>query len=126
MRPCTPLLLAALLLGSSTPTIQAQSTDDERWQITTDSGSYIWDIRLVRLSGDSLIFRQADTLGSISVQHTKELRLIRKSEMRMGEGAAGAMGALTGGDDEVFDLTTLDYADRLHTVQQIFLMHPVK
>jgi hypothetical protein len=125
MRPSASLLITALLLGTFTSTMRAQGTDDERWQITTDSGSYIWDIRLVRLSGDSLIYRQADTLGSVSVQQTREIRLIRKSEMRLGEGAAGAMGALTGGDDEVFDLATLDYAARLHTIQQIFLMHPV-
>lgn len=126
MRTSTPLVLVALLLSTVTAPIRAQGQDDDRWQITTNSGDYIWDIRLVRLSGDSLIFRQADTLGSVSVQQTKEIRLIRKSEMRLGEGAAGAMGALTGSDDEVFDLTTLDYPARLRIIQQIFLMHPVK
>jgi hypothetical protein len=126
MRTATPLVLLALLLTGVTSPIRAQGSDAERWQITTDSGSYIWDIRLVRLAGDSLIFRQADTLGSVSVQQTKEIRLIRKTEMRLGEGAAGAMAALTGSDDEVFDLTTLDYGARLRTVQQIFLLHPVK
>jgi len=126
MRTAPPLVLLALLLTAAASPIRAQGSDDERWQITTDSGTYIWDIRLVRLAGDSLIFRQADTLGSVSVQQTKEIRLIRKTEMRLGEGAAGAMAALTGSDDEVFDLATLDYAARLRTVQQIFLMHPVK
>ncbi len=126
MRTCTPLVLLAVLLSGAASPICAQSPDDERWQITTDSGDYIWDIRLVRLAGDSVIFRQADTLGSVSVEKVKELRLIRKSEMRLGEAAAGAMSALTGSDDEIFDLTTLDYAARLRTVQQIFLMHPVK
>ncbi len=105
--------------------VQAQSEDD-RWQITTESGEYIWDIHLVRLAGDSVVFRQADTLGSVSVQAVKELRLIRKSEVRLGDGPAGAMSALTGSDDEVYDLTTLDYPGRLRTVQQIFLLHPVK
>jgi hypothetical protein len=125
MRTPSLLVLLALLLSAATSPIRAQGKEGDRWQITTEKGDYIWDIRLVRLSGDSLIFRQADTLGSVSVQQTREIRLIHKSEMRLGEGAAGAMGALTGGDDEVFDLTTLDYAARLHTVQQIFLMHPV-
>jgi len=126
MRFSTPLVLFGVLLTGAASPIRAQGADDERWQITTDSGTYIWEIRLVRLAGDSLIFRQADTLGSVSVQQTKEIRLIRKTEMRLGEGAAGAMAALTGSDDEVFDLATLDYAARLRTVQQIFLMHPVK
>lgn len=125
MRTSPPLVLLALFLGAAAAPIRAQSPDDERWQITTESGDYIWDIRLVRLTGDSVIFRQADTLGSVRVQQVKELRRIRKSEMRLGEGAAGAMSALTGSDDEVFDFTTLDYAARLRTVRQIFLLHPV-
>ena len=126
MRSATPLVLLSLLLGTSVTPLHAQGPDDERWQITTESGAYIWDIRLVRLAGDSVIFRQADTLGSVSVQKVKEVRLIRKSEVRLGDGPAGAMGALTGSDDEVFDLTTLDYAARLRALQQIFLLHPTK
>jgi hypothetical protein len=121
----TPILVTAALLALSAASVQAQSEDD-RWQITTESGEYIWDIHLVRLAGDSVVFRQADTLGSVSVQAVKELRLIRKSEVRLGDGPAGAMSALTGSDDEVYDLTTLDYPGRLRTVQQIFLLHPVK
>jgi hypothetical protein len=122
-----PFLLAAALLTLGAVPAQAQAQSDaDRWQITTESGEYLWDIRLVRLAGDSVIFRQADSLGSVTVQKVKELRLIQKSEMQLGDGAAGAMSALTGSDDEVYDLTTLDYPGRLRTVQQIFLLHPVK
>jgi hypothetical protein len=126
MRIATPLVLLSLLLSRVPTPLQAQSPDDERWQITTESGAYIWDIRLVRLAGDSLIYRQADTLAGVNVQRVKEIRLSRKAEVRLGDGPAGAMGALTGSDDEVFDLTTLDFPARLRTVQQIFLLHPVK
>ena len=34
------------------------------------------------------------------------------------------MNALVGADDEVYDLTPLDFADRLRTVQKILLLHP--
>jgi hypothetical protein len=56
----------------------------------------------------------------------KEIRLIRKSEVEItgGGATAGAMSALTGGDDEVYDLTPLEFADRLRTVQKILLLHP--
>jgi hypothetical protein len=98
---------------------------DDRWQITLDGDQYVWDIRLVRLDGDSLIVRQSDTLLRVPVAQIKELRLIRKSEVQLGAGAtAGAMNALVGGDDEVYDLTTLEYADRIRAVQKILLMHP--
>ena len=113
-----------LLLSLVGAPASGQATGADRWQIGLESGDYIWDIRLVRLAGDSLMFRQADTVGSVSVQRIKELRLIRKSEMRIGAGAGGAMAALTGTDDEVYDLNTMDYAARLRALQQVLLLHP--
>jgi hypothetical protein len=98
---------------------------DDRWQITLDNDQYVWDIRLVRLDGDSLIVRQSDSLVPVPVARIKELRLIRKTEVELGgNDAAGAMNALVGGDDEVYDLTPLEFADRIKAVQKILLMHP--
>jgi hypothetical protein len=34
------------------------------------------------------------------------------------------MAALMGSDDEVYDLTPLEFPDRLRAVQKIFLYHP--
>jgi hypothetical protein len=34
------------------------------------------------------------------------------------------MAALTGSDDEVYDLAALDFAARIRTIQQVFLLHP--
>jgi len=117
--PC--LLLLSALRAAPVP---AQSTNTDRWQITTESGDYIWDIRLVRLSGDSLFFRQADSTGSITVARITELRLIRKTEVRLGDGAGGLMAALTGADDEVYDFRTLDFSGRIRAIQQALLAHP--
>jgi hypothetical protein len=119
------------VIGSALVTLAALASpllaQDDRWQITLDGDQYVWDIRLVRLDGDSLIVRQADTLLRVPVAQIKELRLIRKSEVQLGTGAtAGAMNALVGGDDEVYDLTTLEYADRIRAVQKILLMHPAQ
>jgi hypothetical protein len=112
----------ALLLALA----QTAHAQDDRWQVTLDDERYVWDIRLVRLDGDSLVVRQSDSLVAVPVAHINEIRLIRKSEMQLGgEGAAaGAMNALIGGDDEIYDLTPLDFADRLRTVQKILLLHP--
>lgn len=126
MRSRRILLLLLGLLPVAT-SARAQSPADDRWQIALESGDYLWDLRLVRLSGDSLIFRQGDTLGSVSVQLVKELRLIRKTEVHLGEaGGGGAMVALMGGDDEVYDMNTMDYSTRIRTVQQVLLLHPPK
>jgi len=127
MAPRLALLLSALALVPGA--IRAQDTpkpSDDRWQIGLENGQYIWDIRLVRLQGDTLVFRQADTLGTVSVQQIGELRLVQKPTVRIGQGAAagGAISALTGSDDEVYDLLTLDYPARIRTIQQILLLHP--
>ena len=107
---------------------QTARGQDDRWQVTLDDERYVWDIRLVRLDGDSLIVRQSDSLVSVPVAHINEIRLIRKSEVHVGAGGAGggagAMSALVGGDDEVYDLTPLEFADRVRTIQKILLLHP--
>jgi hypothetical protein len=114
---------ALALVLALAPPLAAQ---DDRWQVTLDGDRYVWDIRLVRLDGDSLVVRQADSLVRVPVAHINEIRLIRKSEVQItgGGATAGAMNALIGGDDEVYDLTPLEFADRLRTVQKILLLHP--
>jgi hypothetical protein len=116
-------LLLAILASHAATALPAQ---DQRWQVTLDGQEYVWDIRLVRLEGDSLIVREADTLRSIPVKDITEVRLIKKTEVQLGGGGAGAMSALMGGDDEVYDLTPLEFADRLRAIQKILLYHPVE
>jgi hypothetical protein len=126
--PRAALFTLALILNSlAVAQAQSDRPASDRWQVTLEGDRYVWDVRLVRLDGDSLVVRQADSLRSIPVARVTELRLIRKSEVRLGgEGANGAMAALMGGDDEVYDLTPLDFADRLKAVQKIFLYHPAE
>lgn len=115
------LLVAFLALPAP---IHAQ---DERWQLTLDEQEYVWDVRLVRLEGDSLVVRQADTLRSIPVEDITEVRLIRKTEYQVGDARGLAtMSALTGGDDEVYDFTPLDFGGRLRALQKLFLYHPAE
>lgn len=120
------LLLTLLVALGAAPAFPL-AAQDERWQATLDGQEYVWDVRLVRLEGDSLVVRQADTLRVIPVERISELRLIRKSQVSLGDGAtAGALGALMGGDDEVYDLTPLEFADRIRAIQKIFLYHPAE
>ena len=98
----------------------------ERWQVTLEGERYVWDIGLVRLDGDSLVIRQSDTLARLPVEHITEIRLIQSSVVDLGAGAAGAMSALTGADDEIYDFTTLEFADRIRTIQKIFVNHPAQ
>ena len=121
-------LLASIALATTAAAAQdtgARSArdPDDRWQLTLADGTYLWDVRLVRLDGDSIHVRGRDSTAAVSVGQVNELRLIRKSEMQLGT-PGGAMAALTGADDEVYDLTPLEFADRLRAVQKIFLYHP--
>jgi hypothetical protein len=118
MRPFAAAALSLTVLG--TP-LTAQ--EDDRWQITLDQDRYVWDVRLVRLDGDSLVVQQADSSLGVPVERITEIRLIRKSEVQPGDGAM-AMSALTGGDDEVYDFTPLEFAERVRAIQKIFLYHP--
>lgn len=115
----TSIGVLALALATS-GRLAAQS---DRWQVALDNGQYVWDVQLVRLDGDSLVVTQSDSLLRVPVEHITEIRLIRKTEVE-GPNTAGAMNALTGGDDEIYDLAPLEYADRLRTVQKILLYHP--
>jgi hypothetical protein len=120
MRPTFAAAALALTVLGATP-LAAQ--EDDRWQITLDQDRYVWDVRLVRLDGDSLVVRQADSSLGVPVGRITEIRLIRKSEVQPGDGAA-AMSALTGGDDEVYDFTPLEFVERVRAIQKIFLYHP--
>jgi hypothetical protein len=120
MRPTFAAAGLALTVLGATP-LAAQ--EDDRWQITLDQDRYVWDVRLVRLDGDSLVVRQADSSLGVPVERITEIRLIRKSEVQPGDGAM-AMSALTGGDDEVYDFTPLEFAERVRAIQKIFLYHP--
>jgi hypothetical protein len=95
-----PRLVALALLLALSPSASLAAQQDDRWQIRLDQDRYVWDVRLLRLDGDSLVVRQADSSLRVPVGQISELRLIRKSEMRLGDGAT-AMSALTGADDEV-------------------------
>lgn len=113
-----------LAMLASSPAL-AQQPRADRWQLKLEDDSYVWDVRLQRLSGDTLFVTQVDSLVAVPVGQIVEMRLIRKSEMRMGaQSLAGAMSALTGGDDDVFDLTPLDFAARLQTVQEVMRRYP--
>lgn len=118
-----PYILLGLLAALASPAPSAAQAKADRWQITLQNDDLLWDVRLVSLEGDKLTYRQADSTGVVAVAEMKEMRLFQASELQMGT-AGAAFGALTGSDDIVFDMTLLDFAERLRTVQQIFQKYP--
>ena len=118
------ILSCCLAVLAPVPGAAQTNRDADRWQVTYDTGQILWDVRLVKLAGDSLQVRRGDSLAVVPVGKITELRLIKKSEMELGAPGGGAMAALMGSDDEVYDLTPLEFSDRLRVVQKIFLYHP--
>ena len=119
------LILSLLILWLVAPAT-AQGTSPDRWQILLESGEYLWDLRLGSLHGDSLAVSQADSIYTVPVMMMRELRLIRKTVVRLGDGDGGAVSyrALTGGDDEIYDLGGLEFAERLRVLREVLTRHP--
>jgi hypothetical protein len=118
-----PFILLGLLAALAAPAPSFAQAKADRWQITLQNDSLLWDVRLVSLEGDKVTYRQADSTRAVSAGEIKELRLFQSSELQLGT-AGAAFGALSGTDDIVFDLTLLDFAERLRTVQQVFQKYP--
>jgi hypothetical protein len=119
------LFTCLAVLAALTVPAQAQSKSDDRWQITLENGGIVWDVRLKQLVDDRLEVTQQDSVIAVKVGDIREMRRFRKSDMQIGAGTtAGAMAALTGADDEVFDFGPLDFSGRLRAVQQIMLQRP--
>jgi hypothetical protein len=99
----------------------------DRWQVTLRDGTLVWDLRLVQLAGDTLVFRPTDTARVLRfpVMQVDVLRLVQKAEKRQGApDAQGTGNGLMGGSDLVWQLTLLDRTERLEVLRQILEDHP--
>jgi hypothetical protein len=121
------LLALALGLSAAAPAAAQGPTTTEpadRWQITLKDGSTLWDLRLVKLSGDTLVFQGNDALLRFPLMQVDELRLVRKATRSITPEAGRYGGVLDGGDDEVYRLTLFDLNERRQVLEQILGAHP--
>ena len=81
-----------------------------RWQLGLSDGSYLWDLRLLRLDDDALVVTQADSTVRVPLQRIDELRRIRGAE---------ELGAPAGIADQIFRVNHLSLEDRRRVVQTI-------
>lgn len=117
------LVFLLLVLLTAAPAAAQSRREADRWQIALADGGYLWDVRLVGLEGGSLRVRQGDSVATVPLERINEIRLIRKSEVQVGD-PRSAMAALMGADDEVYDLTPLEFGERVRAVQRILLYRP--
>lgn len=115
------LFVAALALLGATRLMAQQ---EDRWQITLNSGTIMWELHLVRLQGDTLVVRHDDSTYRYPIMQVDELRLVRKSEARRTADRNRYGAALGGADDEVYRLTLDDRRERRQRLEEVFKDHP--
>ena len=93
----------------------------DRWQIRLTTGGYVYDVRPVRASDDSLTVARLDTAGSatLALDDVEEMRLVQPSTLRFQTGAPSPFGELVGADDVVFTLAGLPPAERRQIVGDV-------
>jgi len=107
--------------------LAAPAAAQQRWQITLSSGTIVWDLTLVALRGDTLVFRQAapDSVLRLPAMRVDELRLVQKSVKRQfAPDGQGSRNGLTGGADVVWNLTLLGHDERVRALQQAVKDYP--
>ena len=121
------LLALVLGLSAAAPAAaqgRAPAEPADRWQIMLKDGSTLWDLRLVKLSGDTLVFQSNDSILRFPLMRVDELRLVRKATRSITPEAGRFGGVLDGGDDEVYRMTLFDLNERRQVLQQILRAHP--
>jgi hypothetical protein len=113
--------MAVLLLSLSAAASSgaAQSSRQDRWQLTRTDGSHLWDLHLVRVSGDTLIVEQQDSLIRIHVGAIDELRLVQSFEQKGPAGQRSAIAGLAGADDTVVKLTLFTVEERRRLITEL-------
>jgi len=125
--PACSLLALVFGLGAAAPAAaqdRAAAEPADRWQIMLRDGSTLWDLRLVTLNGDTVVFRGNDSILRFPVMRVDELRLVRKATRSITPEAGRYGGVLDGADDEVYRLTLFDLNERRQVLQQILRAHP--
>ncbi|HET7296949.1 MAG TPA: hypothetical protein VFI66_07380 [Gemmatimonadales bacterium] len=119
-------VLACVVIAAAAPApgaaqAAARSPRDDLWQITLKDGTIVWNLHIVKLERDALVFRQDSATLSYPLMRVDELRMVRAGEHEIGPVAAGGryQGAANGESDLVYHLTLLDLAERRAVVERL-------
>jgi hypothetical protein len=115
-----PLII--VLAFAATATAAAQQ--DERWQVTLNDGTIVWELHVVQLRNDTLVLRGSDSTYRLPIGSVDELRLVRKSVRHQTPEPNRYGGVLGGVDDEVYRLTLYSLPERRAILAQVLKDHP--
>jgi hypothetical protein len=91
----------------------------DRWQLTLDDERYVWDVRLVKIAGDTLVVQQSDSLVRTPIARIVEMRRFRQTTLLVGDIHSSALNAMAGDIHDVYDLAGLAVAERRGAIQRI-------
>ena len=106
-----------LLLSLLAAPLAAQS--QERWQVTLGSGQILYELYPETLAGDTLVLLQGEASRRIPLAEITELRRVRASIELAERAGRNAIAALSGSDDQVFQMTLLDIGEKRSLVREI-------
>lgn len=112
-------LVAAISASPLAAQTDASAPSADRWQLTLTDQSYVWNVRLVRLSGDTLIVRTHDSLVATPIQDITEIQLLGETILRVGDGHRSGVGALGDNNSPTIALAKLPLPDRRKRIQAI-------
>ena len=107
---CLAAGFAAGMLAMTPRTSSAQAMDE--WQVHREDGSYVYELQLRGLRGNSLLFQHDQRTVEIPLAEIDELRRIHKSFKHGTGGARATFGGLAGADDDVFKLSLYSIPQR--------------
>lgn len=107
------------VLGVAPLRAQASPPSPDRWQVTLEDQSYLWNVRLVRLSQDTLTVRSTDSVIATPIQDIASIQLLAETILRVGDGHRSGVGALGDNNSPVVDLAPLGLSARRQRIQAL-------
>ena len=98
---------------------QTSTSTPDRWQVTLNDRSYLWNVRLVRLSRDTLTVRTRDSLVVTPIRDITSIQLLAETILRVGDGHRSGVGALGDNNSPVVDLAPLALAARRQRIRAL-------
>lgn len=111
--------VAVGVLGLAPLWAQTAAPAPDRWQLTLNDQRYLWNVRLVRLSHDTLTVRSADSLIATPIQDISSIQLLAETILRVGDGHRSGIGALGDNNSPVIDLAPLALRARRERIRAL-------
>ncbi len=113
------LAFASAMPSGAAGQTAASAPGPDRWQLTRNDRSYVWNVRLIGLRGDTLIARAPDSLVSVSIADLSEVQLLGETVLKVGDGHRSGVGALGDNNSPILALAQMSLAERRQRIKAL-------